>query len=332
MAMNSAGFDLKGIALRTEHDPVQLLWERGEHLEREADPPEIEAIREAMAAHLAARGEPARYMILQTTALLELGEGHAQHQRREDFDGALKRTQSLIESALGEDGRFVHYSAGEGIETGLWGLSETPPIESLADRVEIALVNYLQKNPDSIYLEIENELYHHFAGLLTPSKALIYAILNSYAEKHGANWSLRPEDVAATRQNDVRVMSALAEAIGQRLRYETRKQEKWVIWEEHRNPARVFYTLASALVGRAIASNPQPGAPAILVVPGGRAALIAYKQRRDPSLAERMQAYRITKYRAWRTISQLPLLTRETFEEQLSSDPVEQAEGQMMMF
>ena len=37
-AISAAGFDLKGIALRTEHDPVQLVWERGERLSREAGP------------------------------------------------------------------------------------------------------------------------------------------------------------------------------------------------------------------------------------------------------------------------------------------------------
>jgi len=80
------------------------------------------------------------------------------------------------------------------------------------------------------------------------------------------------------------------------------------------------------------ANNPYPDVPSIFVVPGGRAALIAYKERRDPILAERMQVYRVTKYRLWRSLSRLPILTRETFDEQLSTDPVQQAEGQMMMF
>jgi hypothetical protein len=60
--------------------------------------------------------------------------------------------------------------------------------------------------------------------------------------------------------------------------------------------------------------------------------LIAYKEQRDPALAERMQPYRLAKYRLWRTLSDVPILTRETFEEQVSGDPVEQAKGQMIMF
>jgi hypothetical protein len=332
LAMNAAGFVLKGASLRTEHDPVQLLWERGEHFEREADEPDSEMLRAAMEDMLTARGEPSRYLNVHAAALLALTEAHALKKRKEEFEPAFRRTQSMIEKALTENSHCVHYSTGEGVETGLWGLRDASPVESLADRVEVAVVNWLQKKPDSIYLEIENELYSLFPGLLTPSKGALYAVLNSYAYKSGANWKLRPEDVAAQRQGDVKALNSLIETIGKRLGYETRKQDKWRIWQDQQKSVQVLYTLASALVSRVLAQNPEPSSPAILIVPGGRAALIAYKQQRDPALADRMKAYRVVKYRLWRALSELPILTRETFEEQLASDPVQQAEGQMMMF
>jgi hypothetical protein len=331
LAIRSAGFVLKGLAMRTGDDPVQLVWERSESLQ-EATSQDAEMLRSAMQEHLAQRGEPARYRHLHTAALLALAEAHALRKPREDFDVALRRTQSAIEKALAEDERFVHHSSGEGVEAGLWGLRNGYPVESLPDRVEIAVVNYLQKNPDCIYLEIEGELYEHFRGLLTPSKGIIYAVLSSYAEKHGANWRLRPEDHASARHDDVRAMSELTGVLGRRLGYETRNQDKWRIWQDRHESVRQFYTLASALVGRVIAANPDPSLPAAMVVPGGRAGLIAYKEQRDPALADRMKAYRVIKYRLWRALSELPILTRETFEEQLSSDPVRKAEGQLMMF
>ncbi len=331
LAIRSAGFVLKGLSMRTEHDPVQLLWERSEPLQ-EATAPDPEALRAAMEEHLAQRGEPARYLPLHTAGLLALADAHALRKGREDFDVALRRTQNAIEKALAEDEQLVHHSTGEGVEAGLWGLKNGYQVESLPDRVEIAIVNYLQKNPDCIYLEIEGALYERFRGLYTPSKAIIYAVLSSYAEKHGANWRLRPEDHASARHNDVQVMSGLTEVIGRRLGYETRNQDKWRIWQDHHESVRQFYTLASALVGRVIAANPDPSLPAAMVVPGGRAALIVYKQQRDPGLAEKMKGYRVIKYRLWRALSELPILTRETFEEQLSTDPVRKAEGQLMMF
>ena len=331
-AASAAGFDLKGYALRTAYDPIQLVWERGEHLKREAGMPEVETACKAMQDHLAERGEPASYLHLHAAALLALTESHALKQKDEEFDAALRRTNSIIETALRADGRFIHHSAGEGSETGLWGLYSAPAVESLTDSVEVAIVNYLQKNPDSIYLEIENELYQHFTGLLTPSKRIIYAVLNSYAEKEDGKWKLRGEDVASARHADLKTMSVIIETIGKRLKYGIHKQDKWLIWDENGKPYRVFYLLASALIQRAIDDNPFPPEQSILVIPGGRAALIAYKEQRDPLLAERMQPYRLTKYRVWRNLSEVPILTRETFEEQISGDPVEQAKGQMMMF
>ena len=87
--------------------------------------------------------------------------------------------------------------------------------------------------------------------------------------------------------------------------------------------------LASALLTRAV-QNSTPNT--IIVIPGGRAALAAYKQERDPSLALQMKKHRLVKYRLLRGLLDLPILTRETFEEQIASDPVEKSAGQMMMF
>ena len=62
LALNAAGFGLRSLALRTEHDPVQVVWERGEHLEREAVRPEARGLRTAIEDYLGERGEPARYL------------------------------------------------------------------------------------------------------------------------------------------------------------------------------------------------------------------------------------------------------------------------------
>lgn len=330
-AASAAGFGLKGLALRTEDDPIQIVWERGEHLKHEVDKPDVEIVHKAIKEHLTERGEPASYLHVHAAGLIALAELHALKQANQEFDEALRSTQTIIESAL-KDGSFIHYSTGESVDTGLWGLRESCQLEALSDRVEMAVVNFLQKNPESIYLEIEDDLYSHFPGLLTPSKILIYAILASYAERVGANWKLRAEDVATTRRTELKKITGLIESIGQRLKYKTSKQDKLLVWEENGKPVRGFYILASAVIGRALAEIMYPPEQTVLVIPGGRAALVVYKEQRDPSLAERLKAYRLVKYRLVRALSEFPILTRETFEEQIASDPVEQSKGQMMMF
>ena len=343
-AASTAGFDLQSLALRTEHDPVQILWKRGEHLKREANEPNVEDVREAMFAHLTERAEPASYFHVHAAGLIVLTTSHALKQKGQEFDEALRGTQALMQKALTEDERFVHYSTGEGVDTGLWGLSTdrpspAPPTEgdsaqgeSLSDRVEVAIVTFLQKNPNSIYLEIEDDLYPRFPGLLTPSKAMIYSVLYSYAEKDGGAWKLRPEDVASARRNEMNTIAAMIEIVGRRLNYSTRKEEKNYLWEANGQVKYAFYVLASALIGRAIAETPYPPEQVIIVIPGGRAALASYKAQRDPALAARMKTHRLVKYRLLRTMVEVPVLTRETFEEQIAGDPLEKSKSQMMMF
>jgi len=346
-AASAAGFDLQSLAMRTEHDPIQILWKRGEHLKREVNKANADDVSTAIHAHLIERGEPASYLHIHAAGLIVLTEAHALKRKEQEFDEALRETQSLIQNTVTSDEHFVHYSTGESVDTGVWAMhpSSTPPTpstvaqgggpaqdESLSDRVEVAIVTFLQKNPNSIYLEIEDDLYSRFPGLLTPSKMMIYSVLNSYAEKDGAAWKLRPEDVASARRNELITINAMIEAVGKRLNYATRKQDKNLLWVENDQVKYVFYVLASALMGRAILETPHPPEQTLIVIPGGRAALAAYKAQRDPALAARLKNYRVVKYRLLRTLVEVPVLTRETFEEQLATDPLEKAKAQMIMF
>ena len=211
-------------------------------------------------------------------------------------------------------------------------LSQNDMKESLSDRVEIAVVTFLQKHPNSIFIDIEQDLYPRLPGLLTPSQAMIYAVLTSYANKEGGAWKLRPEDLAAGRRDELNHIARLIETIGSRLGYATRKQEKNYLWEQNGALERTFYILASALVGRAFAETPYPPEQTVIVIPGGRAALAAYKIQRDPSLATHIKTVQVVKYRLLRTLVELPVLTREIFEEQVAGDPLEKSKSQMIMF
>ena len=371
-AASAAGFDLQSLALRTEHDPIQLVWRRGEHLKREMNETNLDDVRSAIHMHLMERGEPASYLHIHAAGLISLIESHSLKKKNQEFDDVLRNTQAVMQSALEQDARFVHYSTGENVDTGLWGLSNvilqkkdrddvsaaTPAPaggagknlaqeargssvaafsqndihDSLSDRTEIAIVTFLQKNPNRIYLEIEDDLYPRFPGLLTPSKGMIYSVLNSYAERIEGAWALRPEDVASARRDELKKIAATIESIGTRLGYSTRRQDRNYLWQEKDQILYVFHILASALLGRALAETPYTPEQTIIVIPGGRASLVAYKTQRDPALAERLKNYRLVKYRFLRTLLDRPGLTREIFDQQLASDPLERSRAQIIMF
>jgi hypothetical protein len=239
----------------------------------------------------------------------------------------------LIQAALEEDPHFVHYSAGESVETGLWDLGASSiPRESLTDRAEVAAVTFLQKHPNSIFLEVEQDLYPRLPGLLTPSQGMVYAVLSSYANRENGTWKLRAEDIASARREELDQVAHLVETIGRRLNFTTRKQDKNYLWEQNGILERTFTILASALIGKALAEAPEPPEQTILVIPGGRAGLASYKIQRDPALAARIKAVQVVKYRLLRTLMELPVLTLETFEEQIAGDPLEKSKSQMTMF
>jgi hypothetical protein len=333
LAASTAGFELDGLAMRTAHDPIQILWRRGVHPPSVALKPDPEAVHRALSHFLAERGEPATYLHLHAAALSALSEAHALKDPAADMDEALRQIQSLMQRLL--PAHFEHYSLGEGIESGLWGLAENDSLsrqESLADRVEIETVKFLQKHPDSIYLDIEAALYARFPGLQTPSKGLIYQVLNAYAIKNGGAYRLRPEDAPAARRAELAEMRQRLKKIGQRLGYSLREEEEAVLWEEDGEVKSAFYVLASALLWRVVRASHYPPERCFLVLPGGRAALAAYKQQRDPALARRLRGWRMLKFRLLRALTEIPILTRSTFEEQIAADPVEQATEQLMMF
>ncbi|MDP2778026.1 MAG: hypothetical protein Q8O48_10325 [Anaerolineales bacterium] len=350
-AAQAAGFKLESVALRTEHDPVQVTWKSAQKIK--AGNTNVETVRKAMREYLSARGEPAGYLHIHCAGLIVCEEANALKQPEHEFDEALRKTQSLFESALKDGKEFVHYSTGENVDTGMWGLdpSTAPPLreahgsahsipaifredennESLTDRVEVAIVTFLflQKQNEAVYLEIETDLYPRFPGLLTPSKGMIYAVLNSYARKDGARWKLREEDLALARRAEMKNIFGTLETLGKRLNYQSQKIDEELMWKENNKTVRKFHVLASALVSRALENADEQ---TVIIIPGGRAALAAYKQERDPSLKARLKKYPLVKYRLLRNLLEVQMLTRETFEEQIASDPVEASTRQMMMF
>ena len=68
-------------------------------------------------------------------------------------------------------------------------------LRSLSDRVEVAIVTFLQKNPNSIYLEIEEDLKSALSGIAdAPQNDNLFRASFLRGEIWRAAWKLRPED------------------------------------------------------------------------------------------------------------------------------------------
>ena len=332
LAAAGSGFELTGLALRTRHDPAQILWARRAFSHAVKEPAEIdaEAVRQAMVTALKERGEPVTSLHLHAAGLAAMADGHSLGWRSE----ALTQINAPILAALAGP-EFVHHAESKNPETGLWGLTDwEAATDSLPDRVEMITVRFLQTNPGAALRDLENTLNRELPGLLTPSLGLLRAVLASYAVETDGRWSPRPQDSPSMRLADLESASQALTVLAPRLGVSLQRQEnpqRLILWQDSGETVYAFYLLASAVVERILRQNPYPPERSLLVLPGGRAGLLAYKLDRDPALRCLAERWRIVKFRALRRLTEMTGLTRERFEKELSGDPIEPPE-QMKLF
>ncbi len=332
LATASAGFDLQGIALRTRHDPVQILWQRRAFSLRPDERFDPSIAGQVMDTYMKKRGEPVSYLHLHAAGLSALAKDRALAWRED----ALTQIHAPIQQALTSEAYVRHAGSQHSLEVGLWGLHEySRENDPLPDRAEKAAVQFLQEHPECTQRELEVSLYTHLPGLFTPSLGIIRDILTSYATESNGRWHLRPEDSAPIRHADLKAAGHALESLATRLKFTTLRPEgthRLLLWQEKGKPAYAFYLLASAAAGQILRENPYPPERSLLVIPGGRAGLLACKLRRDPSLEQIWRGgWRVLKFRHLRRLAETSSLTRERWARELSADPIEPPE-QMKLF
>ena len=159
------------MALRTEHDPVQVIWKKAE--KTIAGNVNVEVARKAMREYLSTRGEPARYLHLHCSGLIACEETSALKGPEHEFDEALRKYKVCLNLVLKNGHEFVHYSTGESVETGMWGLDldtsgksarpAQPAAQSESLRTAWKLhCHIFTKENEVVCLEIETDLYPRF--------------------------------------------------------------------------------------------------------------------------------------------------------------------------
>jgi hypothetical protein len=367
-AADHAGLALAGLALRAganvESGQAQIEWRAtgapppepapGANLEATAAP--------GIAGFLAARGEPASHLLVHSAGLSALAQAQLLHAAAElrprpaasaaptaaeeepKPAETFGQVQAVMREVLSYRGGFLRYGAGEAPETGQWWLrtsEQVPtPLAPLADRVEMAVVPYLQRHPGLTWAELDQAICQAFPGLLTPEAELIRLCLESYGLQdppESGRWQLRPEDQPPARRADLETMSALAVQLGARLGFSTpaeRPPGAPLAWFDTLGQRqRVLYLSASGVLGKLVLDSAIPASQGLIVLPGGRANLVAYKLRRDPHLAQAVAAgWRFVKYRHLRYLLETPLLTPATLDDLLAQDPLTFAASQMRLF
>jgi hypothetical protein len=361
LAGASAGFDLDGFALRLESGQAQIHWQRNSYPNlRSGSSSELSTFaRDGAISALKERGQPADYLILHAAALTAIAERNAFPRKTNAGSGnrsiseepspaeLYSQLQNNLRDIFSFRGGFRRFDGSEiSLEVGSWWIRNEEDIQiSLADQIEIAITNYLQKASVCEYSALDSYLCANFPGLLTPDPGYIIHCLYSYGEEEpsgSGRWKIRPQDQPDARRAEIETTEKMLSNLADRLGFVIHRNpapgdpasqtgsRTVSIWQDSSNrPCYAFSIISSAVIGEivrlkgALAPKPQQGFRHVIVLPGGRANLVAYKLSKDARLKKEIeQGWIFLKYRHLRRLIENPLLTPENLVEQLDLDPL----------
>ncbi len=342
LATEAAGFHLQDIAFEPDQAIAQGVWSF-----KKQQPPYIESTfsrsKEIMRDYLIKINQPATYLQLHVASLSQIaskfGLPSLQSQPKPELIGKI---QTEFENALINSTYFTHLRGqSEQIKSGTWWLKKADEMKELPlyDRAEIELVRFLNNNPGGTFQEIYTSLCERLPGLLTPALSFVQACLESYAIPKQENkdyWVIRSAETVTNRRMDIVDIQGKLIRLGQRLGFYTQQHQESILWLNSSNqPIYTFFVIASSIVSRFVL-RPNCTLPTqfVLVFPGSRSNLLAYKLQHDPRLVNAIQnGWHFLKFRHLRAIAERMGPTLEMWQSLLDQDPpVWQEPSQMALF
>ncbi len=217
----------------------------------------------------------------------------------------------------------------------LWLKADAAEEVPLADRVEAWLVTALTVEARWRRVDLIGALYGAFDGVQSPEPELIEAVIDAYTQVDPEGYlAFRDEDEPDHRHAEVQLISELIQSLGLKLGYTVEGDaENGIFWKESAEIHYLFRCTTTAELGPHLLGAPPGSGQRCLVIPGGRAALVALKLRRDPRLEAkaREQDWIFIKYRHIRRIVER-VENRDDIAVFLGLDPiVEQPSAQLAL-
>jgi hypothetical protein len=344
VAAELADFRLQGQALRADSGQAQILWQvnaENEKVFESNHPRDISGLASAAAKdYLTERAEPAKYIHIHAASLSAIiDQGDLSSEERLPSESYTRIHEAFDEAFTYRRGFIRFGGSDKSLEVGQWWLQADREIsgrsQPLADRVERLIAEQLIKNSITHISEVDATICTLMTGLYTPETELLLACLNSYGEEKppgSGNWQLRAQDTPKARQEDIMAIRKSLINIGEQLGF-TASEEYAVLWKDQpEKVAYAFFLTASAMFGRFLYNDTYPPTRSLIVFPGGRANLVAYKLRHDARINNALdQGWRIIKFRLIRRLAETPLLSNENIDEQLALDPLMDDAPQMRL-
>lgn len=342
ISTSMAGLRLHSLALNQDEDLAQFVWITTSKENTASNPALQKTARDGMLQHLQERGEPARQMQMEAAGLAALSaQGCLRPSRDDPPSSQLTKIQKLLAELLEESRTFgrAQDSSKPHPSQVWWPVSSWQPgSQPLADRVEKHLLEALLQAPALAETDLFASLYTSFPGLLTPSAELINTILVSYAHsvfEDPVFWQLNEQEQPENRRAELGLILEDLRSLGQALQYKVQISERSVHWSEAGRNTYVFHCFASSMIARFVQQDPPlaAGCQGVLVFPGSRSRLLAYKLLHDPVLSQNVEnKWIFLKYRHLRRFLQKESAERSRWQDHLQKDPPMWEEPTQMSF
>jgi hypothetical protein len=341
LAAEAMGFRLESFAQSTDDQLAQCGWIPVPHPRLTSQPDQTLAIaKQAVVNYLQKKGEPATYQQVHAAAITSMA---AENQLALDIflqnmNQGTSETQRWVESIFHETNLLTRVTGDAAtLEAGEWWLTQPKPVNmTMIDFLEELIYSHLVSSPTTTAEAVKRMAYKALPGIFTPEDDLVLNCLASYAdlaEPDSHLWVLRKAEDPDAREADKQALLKSLDQIARRLDYHVSGSEPFYWHEQPDTPPRYrFHVLTSAIVSPFLSDNIKPATTNILVIPGSRANLLAFKQQRDPILREIMaHKFSVVKFRLVRDLEVNPLLSRVLFQDLINADPPEYRASQLAL-
>ncbi|HOE70862.1 MAG TPA: hypothetical protein PLE10_01710 [Brevefilum sp.] len=341
LAAEAKGFHLHSFAQSIDDQLAQCQWTALAHPPSRSQPEQALAVAmESVTNYLQKKGEPATFQQVHAAALT--GMANTNHLAIDIFiqntNQVASETHRWLETIFHDPNFLTHVTEGVAtIEAGEWWLRHPNTVAmSLIDILEEHIYNHLVSNPDTTAERVKSIAHQALPGIFTPENELVLNCLASYADlvdPETYRWVLKEGDQPAARHIDRELTMQSLQVIAQRLGYQVSGSGP-IYWQDHHHtlPRYCLHILTTAVVSPCLWGDFEPAETNILVIPGSRANLLAYKQQRDPVLRDKLtKDFLVVKFRLARDLEVNPLLSRELFKELIRADPPEYHASQLAL-
>ena len=325
-----SGYQVNGLSSRNAVEPVQVEWLSGSPHREQRTVNMQKIARDAIREMLQEIGEPTDYIELHAAVMAALAQEKAFPSSIQQLTSEKAAEVTTILNGLLNDKEFLRRldATAQDPESGLWWLAQPANTQTpLADRLELELAGWLQKQKIISALDVLPRVNQRFPGYLTPPEGLVRHCLEAYAVYNLADqtWHLNQYEGEEARNSDVEEMRELVTRLAEQFRLSC-SGEYPILWKKNPSSESALYRIiisSQAVIDRELLHTQPDRTENILLMPGSRAGLLKYKFDRDPYLRECVEEHwHFVKFRAMRSIASREDLSLELWKMLIDSDPI----------